>query len=176
MNHTPQNDSNAFGGQNRMPESWNNLDNSGGNAGMRDQNNWSTMATDGTASTVRGPGGVFASHGGQLGTDTDFNAGPTMMGGTAAPRAAAGRDDNFGSNAPNFRGGPGPALPGGAAPTSEDRDMNDPGATLSGNPGMGNKFVGTIEKAAGRVSGNSNMVNRGQMRKTGRPQADDTLL
>lgn len=37
MNQSPQNDSNAFGGQNRTPESWNNLNNSGGNAGMRDQ-------------------------------------------------------------------------------------------------------------------------------------------
>lgn len=39
----------------------------GGNAGNFDRTH---MATDGTASTGRGPGGVFASHGGQLGTDT----------------------------------------------------------------------------------------------------------
>lgn len=74
----------------------------------------------------------------------DFNAGPTMGN---ERRAAAGRDDNFGSNAPNFRGGPGPALPGGGAgaqPDNEDDEMDSAGAHASstGNPGMGNKFLG----------------------------------
>ncbi|KAL1951881.1 hypothetical protein VTO73DRAFT_1030 [Trametes versicolor] len=204
MNRTQQNDPPSFGGQNQGAEPWNDSNDFGGlqaqTGGIpRGQNqvrqgdfpggdsgnfDRTRMATDGTASTARGPGGVFASHGGQLGTDTsaqggDFNAGPTMGN---ERRAAAGRDDNFGSNAPNFRGGPGPALPGGGAgaqPDNEDDEMDSAGAHASstGNPGMGNKFLGSIEKAAGRVTGSTNVAERGQMRKTGGgPQANDTLL
>ncbi|KAI0361562.1 hypothetical protein OH77DRAFT_1417838 [Trametes cingulata] len=98
---------------------------------------------------------LFAPHV-QLASDStaaqggDFNADPT----SAAPRAAAGRDDNFGTSAPGNTGSTG----------------------TSGQPGMGEKFVGNVEKAAGRVTGKSNMVERGEVRKTGGPQADDTLL
>ncbi|KAJ8489796.1 hypothetical protein ONZ51_g2706 [Trametes cubensis] len=111
-----------------------------------------------------GPAGVFASHGGQLGADTgaqyggDFNEPPT---GDRPTGAAAGRDDPFASSAPNFAGGPGPAIPGGG-----------------GNPtaGPGDRFMGNVQKGAGRVLGNSDMVERGEMRKTGGPKPDDTLL
>ncbi|KAI0375054.1 hypothetical protein BV20DRAFT_1048243 [Pilatotrama ljubarskyi] len=118
-----------------------------------------------------GFGDDFASQGG---TDSgpaiqggDFNADPTSN----APRVAAGRDDNFGSQEPNVRGSVGgpTAIPG-------DDDAGSAGTMSGGNPGMGDKFVGNVQKAAGRVSGNANMVERGQMRKTGGPQADDTLL
>ncbi|OJT04695.1 hypothetical protein TRAPUB_4489 [Trametes pubescens] len=201
MDRTQQSNPTSFGGQHRGAEPWNDSNNFGGardqaggiprgqnqdmpgdfagtNAGNFDR---TRMTADGTAPTARGPGGVFASHGGQLGTDTgvqggDLNAGPTMGN---ERRAAAGRDDNFGSNAPNFRGGPGPALPGGGAgvrDNEDDMDSSGTHASSTGNPGMGNKFLGSVEKAAGRVTGNTNVAERGQIRKTGGPQADDTLL
>ncbi|KAH9898347.1 hypothetical protein C8Q73DRAFT_397260 [Cubamyces lactineus] len=113
-----------------------------------------------------GPEGVFASHGGQLGTDTgaqyggDFNDRPA--GDHGPTRAAAGRDDPFASSAPNFTGAPGPAIPGGGEGNS--------------TAGTGDRFMGSIQKGAGRVMGNSNMVERGEMRKTGGPKPDDTLL
>ncbi|KAI0669845.1 hypothetical protein C8Q78DRAFT_1079759 [Trametes maxima] len=105
--------------------------------------------TGGQGSTTTGAGGAFPHTGGhQGGVNT----------GTGGRRDVYDDGDNFGSDAPNFRGAPGPAVPGG------------------GNPSVSDKFVGNVEKAAGRVTGSTNMTERGQMRKTGGPQANDTLL
>ncbi|KAI9063115.1 hypothetical protein FKP32DRAFT_1604000 [Trametes sanguinea] len=66
---------------------------------------------------------------------------------------------------------------------NQARFGNDDNAAFSsgGGPGQfGNNvdpaMQGSMQKAAGRVSGNTNLVERGEMRKTGGPQADDTLL
>ncbi|KAI0639456.1 hypothetical protein C8Q77DRAFT_1069485 [Trametes polyzona] len=233
MNRTHQTDNTSYGEQNRTSESWEApvgaqglQSGAGQNASQRmpgelgDGDNFdrSRMVSDargphgpavGTGPPSGADGGVFAAHGGQLGTDTgaplgglgDLNAAGAGRGGGPTMGAGAhhglGRGDNFGSDGPNFVGGPGPALPQGGSGAAgagtgaataglgrgrggagnADMSTGGQGTTQTGNPGMGDKFVGSMEKAAGRVSGNVNMVERGQMRKTGAgPQANDTTL
>ncbi|KAI0655130.1 hypothetical protein C8Q70DRAFT_1057780 [Cubamyces menziesii] len=168
MQNSQQNQSTPFGRDNRSSETWSdgkNFSSDGGgtqraNMGpqraflpsgqMQGQHPDLVAENELTSAQRDGPAGVFASHGGQLGTDTgaqyggDFNYPPT------GDRTAAGRDDPFASSAPNFAGGPGPAIPGGG-----------------GNPtaGLGDRFMGNVQKGAGRVLGNSDMVERGEMRK-----------
>ncbi|OSD03384.1 hypothetical protein PYCCODRAFT_1476800 [Trametes coccinea BRFM310] len=114
--------------------------------------------------------GFSSSGGGGGGGQFGNNADPSMQGGDfsddpmgdgggggGTQRASAGRDDN----GTNFGSSAGPAA------------MSDGSGN---NPSTGDKFMGSMQKAAGRVSGNANMVERGEMRKTGGPQADDTLL
>ncbi|KAJ8454976.1 hypothetical protein ONZ51_g12711 [Trametes cubensis] len=157
MQNSQQNESTPFRRDNRSSDTWSdgkNFSSDGGgtqraNMGpqgaflpsgqMQGQHPDLVAANEPTSAQRDGPAGVFASHGGQLGTDTgaqyggDFNYPPT---GDRTSRATAGRDDPFASSAPNFAGGPGPAIPG-----------------------------GNVQKGAGRVLGNSDMVERGEMRK-----------
>ncbi|KAL7285351.1 hypothetical protein ACG7TL_000446 [Trametes sanguinea] len=150
------------------------------------------LGNDDNMNMNAGPG-FSSSGGGGGGGQFGNNADPSMQGGDfsddpmggggggGTQRASAGRDDNgtnFGSSA-----GPAAMSDGsGNNPSTGDKFM---GAYYSAGAASGTPhwpliptlaFAWRMQKAAGRVSGNANMVERGEMRKTGGPQADDTLL
>ncbi|KAI0778239.1 hypothetical protein BD413DRAFT_608881 [Trametes elegans] len=135
-----------------------------------DPRGWPNTYPGGQDGAVPARGGVYPDTGGQGGT---ANMSPLGRGAGPNPTREQGDNASLGTDAPHFRGGPGPAIPQDPA---QARGGAHRGA--GANPSRGDKLMGSMEKAAGRVAGSGSMVERGQQRKSagGAPHADDTLL
>ncbi|KAI0756939.1 hypothetical protein C8Q80DRAFT_1131207 [Daedaleopsis nitida] len=66
-----------------------------------------------------------------------------------------------------------PLRTGGEGNINNGDGVPDSGSRNTGSS-AGGKMMGSVEKAAGKVTGNAGMVERGQARKLG--NQDDTLL
>ncbi|CDO71609.1 hypothetical protein BN946_scf184911.g79 [Trametes cinnabarina] len=151
--------------------------------------------------TGQGPTGTFAPQGGHIGTHKDSSMQGGMRGDDQT-RFANNPNDNYNDGSSGHRqGSTGPFAShdgqhgmntassreggyfGDDATGRDNNNLNLSGSRAGGlgqpthgHAGAGDKIMGNLEKAAGRVSGNANLVERGELRKTGGSNADDTAM
>ncbi|KAI1797931.1 hypothetical protein LXA43DRAFT_1127173 [Ganoderma leucocontextum] len=106
-----------------------------------------------------GPTDVYTGHGGQLGTTGQGD----QYGTTAGIAGTDRRSDVPGQNAQTYGATPGLVPPPAAVPQPRVRTVQ---------PSTSDKLMGNVEKLAGKVSGNEQLVERGQARKTGTLNSD----